>query len=441
MERTTARARWRSPRATNADKSAGLTESPDQGKPMLAARKPDRRWLARVRRGCAGFSFLAAAALCLPLTANEMDPQQAGRLNRQLLDQSLARGTEFLLSSQLPDGSFRYHVNFQTGATAPEQNAVRQAGALWGLALVHQARPADTTRQAVLRGVAFFQEHSELTEQQARYIQFPGTHEGESGAVALVSLALVDFLRAEPAGQHEELRTQLSQYLRFLMLLQRHDHRFYRAYRLGSGEGFGLPSPYFDGEILLALTKAARYAGRPDLQPQCLQAAAAMYEAYARQAVADHRDSDETKGFFQWGSLAFLELYEAGWEGTEPFATRAIALGHWMIDTHRVLMRQRNTAYALEGILCGYELARKVEDQAAAAKFRDVIERGLYKLTTWQVGGPVASAYLKSVTHWDRSCRGGVLGADQFPWLRIDTTQHQMHAVILARRYIWNIEE
>ncbi len=147
-----------------------------------------------------GWNCVLVAALALllvppALSAQEAQPPPAtARLDRALLDQSLQLGTEFLLASQLPDGSFRYHVNFLTGQIAPEQSAVRQAGALWGLALVHQDRPSAKTRAGVLRGLAFFHQQSSC-QQQKRFLEYPGTREGDSGAVALVTLALIDFLR------------------------------------------------------------------------------------------------------------------------------------------------------------------------------------------------------------------------------------------------------
>ncbi len=162
-----------------------------------------------------------------------------------------------------------------------------------------------------------------------------------------------------------------------------------------------------------------------------------MYQAYVKGAVEQRRDDDETKGFYQWGSMAFLELFDTHWEATQPYARRAVDLAHWMIDVHHVLQRRRNTAYAMEGIVCAHYLASQIGDDVAANKFRHAIEQGLARLTTWQVGGPAPSAYLRGVSHYDPSCRGGVLGADENPWLRIDTTQHQLHAVILARRYVW----
>ncbi len=229
----------------------------------------------------------------------------------------------------------------------------------------------------------------------------------------------------------------MTEYLNFLVSLRRSDHCFYSKYLLGSGEGWGSPSPYFDGEILLALTKAARYAGQDQLRHECVDSAEAMYRRHVAQSVAQRLDAPQTKGFYQWGSMAYLELVESGWEGTAPFAERTVAMAHWMIDVHHVLQRNRNTGYALEGLASAWALADRQQDQQSAAKLRQCAEAMLRKLTSWQVGSPIASDYLRQHAQYDPSCRGGVLGADEFPWLRIDTTQHQMHAVILCRRYLW----
>ena len=94
---------------------------------------------------------------------------QTRELVRDDLEESLRLGRRFMLQSQLPAGDFRYHVDFVTGEVAPEQGAVRQAGALWGLALIHRYDPSDQTRAAVLRGIRFFDRHSALAPSGGRY--------------------------------------------------------------------------------------------------------------------------------------------------------------------------------------------------------------------------------------------------------------------------------
>jgi UDP-N-acetylmuramoyl-tripeptide--D-alanyl-D-alanine ligase len=357
-------------------------------------------------------------------------------LTRQMLDESLALGRQFLLASQLPTGIFRYRVNFLTGAEASEQNAVRQAGALWGLTLIHQDQPTPETRTAILRGLAFFIDHSPRTPDGRRYVRYPGDSKGDSGVVALVVLSLVDFLRAEPVGAHAPLAQSCDEYVRFLQHLERADHCFYRQYLLSSGEGWGQSSPYYDGEIILALVKAARYRARDDLRPLVLRCAEASYAAHARDAVLARRDDPDTKGYFQWACLACAELHASQWPHTELYAQRAIELADWMIEVHKTLDRPRNTAYAYEGIIAAYGLAESIGDAGAQERFRRVIEIGLARLSTWQVGSSQANAYLRNQRDFQASCTGGVLGAATDPWLQIDTTQHQMHAVLLARRHV-----
>ena len=167
--------------------------------------------------------------------------------------------------------------------------------------------------------------------------------------VALVALTLIDFLRAEPVDEHPPLRQQLAEYLRFLQSLERPDHRFYRQYLLSSGEGWGESSPYFDGEILLALVKAARHLPREDLQTLVLRAADASYAAYAHEAIEQRRDDEATKGYFQWACMACAELYASQWPDTERYAQRAIDLAHWMIDVHRTLDRRIQYGVCLRG--------------------------------------------------------------------------------------------
>ena len=66
------------------------------------------------------------------------------------------------------------------------------------------------------------------------------------------------------------------------------------------------------------------------------------------------------------------------------------------------------------------------------------IDKGLYRLTSWQIGGPVDRNYfLSSNKTDDKVAIGGIMNSCKNPNLRIDVTQHQMHAVILARRFIY----
>ncbi len=111
-----------------------------------------------------------------------------------------------------------------------------------------------------------------------------------------------------------------------------------------------------------------------------------------------------------------------------------LTLGWWMIHVHRTLERRRNTAYAYEGLIQAYRVAAERDDRAAIDELGDVIDAGLTKLTSWQVGGPLAyrNEFLAAHATDDPLAVGGVMNHRREAPLRIDVTQHQMHAVILA---------
>ncbi len=185
------------------------------------------------------------------------------------------------------------------------------------------------------------------------------------------------------------------------------------------------------------MIKAARYLQDQQLANMAVESAEAMFRYWVEKPLTAGTEDDGLKGFYQWGSRAFMELAEHGGEGTDIFARRTIDMAHWMIDVHQTLRRTKNTAYAYEGIISAWVMAKRLGDDAARDKFARVIDEGLYKLTTWQVGGPVENAYLDKLKAREPMAIGGVLNDPEEPGLRIDVTQHQMHAVILARRYLY----
>jgi UDP-N-acetylmuramoyl-tripeptide--D-alanyl-D-alanine ligase len=339
-------------------------------------------------------------------------------LTREILDRSLVLGREHLLSNQKPEGNFNYQYHVLGKRFLAGDSEVRQAGALWGLALIHQDEPTTETREAIVKGLSFFRRHSQVTEDGRRYVVYPDSPSGRTGTVALMALTLIDTLRARDEVEgRDDLESELDQYLAFLLSLRTDNGHFHSGYAPTDGAPMGEPSPYFDGETLLALVKAAKYLDRSTLRPGILESAAAMYERWVDYALIEDPDSPLTKG--------------------EVWADRVIDLAYWMIDVHRTPERRRNTAYAYEGIITAWELARLTDNREAQKKLGEVIGLGLMKLTSWQVGGPLENPFFGTRPITDRFALGGVMNAADDPLLRIDVTQHQMHAVLLARRFVY----
>jgi hypothetical protein len=366
----------------------------------------------------------------------------------------------------------------------------------------------------IQRGLAFFHNNSKmLPESHMRYIVYPGESDHGTGTQALVCLALVDFIRALGSDAHELGVTaqELDGWYQFLdellaFLVTQHSSVQDRlpAYNdlekggkgvLSSGmwygtnhdammqwwlqhvepwsdEGYfysdyndlgtrsGSASPYYDGESLLAITKAAKYLGKRyvHLWPVAAGTAVALHKLHVEEALDSDEDSDDTKGVYQWLSMSLFELATVTFgEGTkqrfdlpaaiessypqDQFGTWLVDLAKWMVHVHHTLLKNRNTGYAYEGIVpartwASYKAYQDGDEDLAelARKLECTIEKGMSKLMSWQVGMGAEVGYKA----WDGvQGLGGVQNAEDESGLRIDVTQHQMHATILTRRLVY----
>lgn len=366
------------------------------------------------------------------------------RLTRDVLQRSLALQTQFLRKHQRPEGNFDYEYDFASQQLSSDDNEVRQAGALWGLVTAYAHEPNVAVRDLGLqaqieRGLAFFQEHSQQ-KRGSRCVAYPGAETGSTGTVALLALAYIDYLRAPPrelAAEAQDLhRAHLAGYLRQLQRSLRPDGLWYSEYDVKDCSARGEASSYADGEALLALVKAAKYLGFSELEPTLLRAADAGRKLNIEAALLQEPDSDVTKGYYQWSSMAFYELATSNISGGAGYGETVLRLADWMIDVHDTLWRLRNTAYAYEGIIHAYALAEQRHDSARVAKYGCVIDVGLNRLLSWQVGGPLGSEFAHR-GKGDPLALGGVQNEARSPALRIDVTQHQAHATLLALRYVY----
>lgn len=385
--------------------------------------------------------FVTSFALLL----SSCDSDQPKPLNRAILDRSLELGTQFMINHQKLEGNFTYAYDWVKKTYDPGDSQVRQAGTMWGLATIYNDSPNPEVGAAIEKAMEFFAQNSKLTHDGRRYVIYPGDEAGRTGTVALCALSHIDYLRAAKShiseAKFQNYQQLLEEYLEFLIgariQTQPKAGLWHRSYSISSGHPYGQSSPYFDGESLLALIKAAKYMGREDLQPIIIASADAGYRYNIQEALQEDPDSSITKGYYQWSSMAFFETATSGWPDTEKYGDYVIDLANWMIDIHKTLKRTRNTAYAYEGIIHAYQLAVQRNDTKHIEKFAYVIETGLKKLTSWQVGSPLMNEFIRSHPTDSPLAVGGVQNHHRESPLRIDVVQHQMHAVILARRYVY----
>lgn len=361
------------------------------------------------------------------------------RLNRATLDASIRLGTRFLLAHQKPAGNFDYEFDWQTQRNSEDDQEVRQAGALWGLTLLYQDDKRPELAAAIERAFEFFDSNSRRAK-GVRCVAYPGSSAGRMGTTALITLSLIEYLRAAQdlaADKRSLFETRLDEYLKMLVRSVQPSGLWYGEYDVKTCKPQGEPSPYSDGEALLALVKAAKYLERKNLLPTIMIAAAAGKKVNIDEALAREPDSDVTKGYYQWSTMAFYELATSEFPDVAVYGDTVLTLADWMIDEHAVLTRLRNTGYAYEGIIHAYALAKQRHDSVRQAKYGCVIDLGLEHIMSWQVGGPVSNRFTAGASSNDPRALGGVQNAAFDPALRVDVTQHQMHATLLARRYVY----
>jgi hypothetical protein len=313
------------------------------------------------------------------------------------------------------------------------------------VALLHRRHPTPETGNAIIKSLKVQDGFARRTARGGRYLTEPAAPEWTTNAVALHALALLDFLAADydlDSALREKARRDLADEVKFLVSLRLGSGRFYSTYRTADGGGMGTPTPYADGEVLLALARVAKEeGGDPSLRDTVLESAACMYGEYVRSALRADPDSEQSRAFYQWGSMAFYELYTSGWPGTQPYAARTIAMARWMTDVQDINRREGNAGYAFEGLAVAWELARLTKDQKNQQHIGAAIEQGLSKLLTWQIGSPVAGGAVPAAFLRSPKARGGVVSLPGEPLIRIDMVQHQMHATMLARWFMFRSEE
>ncbi len=356
------------------------------------------------------------------------------KLNTGLLEKMIQGCTHYLMASQKKEGNFIYELNLKNGEITQEDNQVRQSGALWGLALAYTYKPTESVEEAAKRGLNFFFRHAVFHDSVVA-IHYPGEVMASTGTTALLALTILDMMQACPTWREDSMhKNRLTYLINTLQYLKHPEGGFYSYYSVQNMMPLGSPNPYADGETLLALCKYYRLFPDQVFLSHLENSARLLYEHYVEIARKKQDDNALTKGFYQWGTMAFYELFEI--TGDTSYTEKILDLAHWMIDVHKTLRRTKNTAYAYEGLATAYRCALLTGRLEDAEKIKKVIHRGFFRLITWQYAGPRENLYLLFTTNKIEQAQGGVMNSCCNPLLRIDVTQHQLHAGIRILRFV-----
>lgn len=380
------------------------------------------------------------------------------RPDAEALDEAIEAARIYYQNHQLPDGNFRYGLDLTDDVEIDDDNPVRQAGALWGLSVLTRDRFTENSRRALILGLDFFMRAMRpVNEGRDMAVTYCSQKRIKTGMVALFCLAVTDFLEGQHQYLSEELRAPyidaLRRNLSFLRSLELEDGSWRELYdhEVTPEERQLLTesSPYFDGESLLAYVTALRYfrrhpqyGGVDGLEERVFYAVPRLFKKYAHDALAAGGDTDLSKGFYQWGCMASAIIGEdySGTPAAKQSAEGSLALTWWQIYENCVEYREGNTGYAVEGLVSAWRIAQQQQREEDAAIIRATVERILGRLLTWQVG-TVRSKYNQFLVFWQekgsKRAFGGVLAVRNSGYIRIDNVQHQLHAMLLARRYLF----
>ena len=190
-------------------------------------------------------------------------------LTRDILLESLTLGCDNLQTNQLEIGNFNYQYDFVQRTFDPTDSEVRQAGALWGLSLCYQYYNGAKYKAAIEKGLQFFMNLTVPGPQEGTLVvRYPDAHalQSATGTNALFGLAMLEYLQTTSANDDnyfvkevQEVLHKIIAHLVHAQLVSPNSPHFAQAYYFGSQTFAQSSSPYFDGEVLLCLTKAAKY--------------------------------------------------------------------------------------------------------------------------------------------------------------------------------------
>lgn len=357
------------------------------------------------------------------------------------LNEAAALGAKFLMQSQMPEGNFHYEYDWQKKADSDDDNSVRQAGTTWGLSLLYADTPSPELSAAILKAFGYFAKHSVTLDDGRRIVRYPGEEPGKLGTVSLLVLAHLDFLRTAkdlPEKKQTELKNNMKGYIKTLLKAEDSDeHVFHAKYKWKDGRPKGESSPYYDGESLLALIRVAQQSKAlgldyPHLWHKIAKIAEGSWQVNAEEGLKAGESTKRMKGFYQWSSMAMYELLETGESQYDVFADRVLRYADW-ITKGRKKKGHAMGGFLFEGIIPAYLVALHKGDKERSNSLGCLIRSGVPLLNGLQVGHRSAAGLASKAPGDDPRSMGGVQNSADSSALRIDTAQHQMHAILQAK--------
>lgn len=331
-------------------------------------------------------------------------------------------GADALSNVQGPSGLFRYDFDFLSSKTSDKDNIVRQAGAGYGLAEYFLDSKDERTGKTIAAALRAYSTLS-LPWQGGRLV---ATRDGDiNGArTGATALALLTELQYQEASGDQQFRHSRKSWVSGLLSLYRANGGFSRSPESES------ESDFYNGEAWLALA----YYNMLFPDDQDVSAVLEPLDSYLIQKYS----LNPTTSFFHWGAMASAVRFKStGTPRFREFASRQTE--HYLERLRPTFHPNRNTCYALEGLIAVAEILDSTADRHFVAALNQRIERENAKNREFQIKpgqdridfGGDRYLYSKDLASYS----GAFLRGRHRPQTRIDTTQHCISAMVKYTRY------
>lgn len=339
-------------------------------------------------------------------------------ISSEVAEDRIRLAAKHLLKLQRSDGLFNYQYDFIRGRWRDRDNIVRQTGAGFGLAEYLKVTKNDEVKGALIRAIKAYESLSiafgpGLVVAAGRQLSMAKT-----GATALALLTELFYFEATRDPQFDDLRQGWFRALQALHLKGRGFMKGPRNFE---------DSPYYNGEVWLALAHHARLFGTDGKAQEILEDVDASF--------IDRYTEEPHIGFFHWGTMAAVVRFEG--TGAKRYLDFIRGQTTAFLDRLRPDMKpQSNACYSVEGLSAAATVIGREShgDSGFRKRLLRRIETEIRKSLSFQImpgqnrlefgdGRVLYSDDLKNFV-------GAFVDGLYRPQARIDSTQHCLSALL-----------
>lgn len=340
------------------------------------------------------------------------------------LRESAVRQGGWLITNQKPEGDIVYEMVSATATPTEDNNIVRQAGVLYGLAQLSNTSETPQLSGAFEKNLEYFRGITATVSAERAAIELDGYR--PSNATALVVLGLTEYMDADKSRQTTQNLEYLTRLTNYLISTQASHSAYFNDL---------IPTPkesdYNNGETMYALIRSFRITNDPATIESVRKAAEYFMDHYGT--------SDFNASFFSWGMAGFSYLYRVDprdeyWQFLRAYADKYLhERGEWYeyaLAGRKDAEIPPGAAVYQEGVAHIAWIAKEKESDLNRKLSRHMV-RVLEYLLRYEVNSPVGKYAVE-----DTRMNGAICATATCETTRIDFMQHYISAILLYLRFL-----